>query len=60
MYAGASILLIATPITLGSWISIPFALPVILVVVVRTLDEEKFLAANLPGYTRYCQKVHYR
>jgi protein-S-isoprenylcysteine O-methyltransferase Ste14 len=60
MYAGASILLVATPIALGSWVSIPFALPVILVVVVRALAEEKFLTANLPGYTEYCQKVHYR
>jgi protein-S-isoprenylcysteine O-methyltransferase Ste14 len=60
MYAGASILLVATPIALGSWVSIPFALPVILVVVMRALDEEKFLTANLPGYTEYCQKVHYR
>ena len=60
MYAGASVLLIATPIGLGSWVAIPFALPVILVVVVRLLDEEKFLAANLSGYTEYQKKVHYR
>ena len=60
MYAGASVLLIATAIGLGSWVAVPFALPVILVVVVRLLDEEKFLAANLNGYTQYQKKVHYR
>ncbi len=59
MYAGASVLLVATPVALGSWISIPFALPVILVVVIRLLDEEKFLAANLSGYQEYRQKVRY-
>jgi len=60
MYAGASVLLIATPIVLGSWVSIPFALPIILVVVVRAIDEEKFLSTNLAGYTEYCEKVKYR
>jgi protein-S-isoprenylcysteine O-methyltransferase Ste14 len=60
MYAGAFLLLLATPIALGSWIGILFALPVMLVIVVRLLDEEKFLAANLSGYEHYRQKVRYR
>jgi protein-S-isoprenylcysteine O-methyltransferase Ste14 len=60
MYAGASVLLLFTPIALGSWVGIPFAIPIILVVVVRLLDEEKFLAANLAGYEQYRQKVKYR
>jgi len=60
MYAGASVLLLFTPIALGSWVAIPFAIPIILVVVVRLLDEEKFLSANLAGYDEYRQKVRYR
>jgi protein-S-isoprenylcysteine O-methyltransferase Ste14 len=60
MYAGAFLLLLFTPIALGSWIGILFAIPVMLVIVVRLLDEEKFLAANLRGYEEYRQKVHYR
>jgi protein-S-isoprenylcysteine O-methyltransferase Ste14 len=28
--------------------------------VARLLDEEKFLAANLPGYEEYRQTVRYR
>ena len=59
MYAGASVLLLATPVALGSWVAVPFALPVILVVAVRLLDEERFLTANLPGYSEYCQSVRY-
>jgi len=59
MYSGASVLLLFTPIALGSWVALPFAIPIILVVVVRLLDEEKFLLANLSGYKEYCQKVHY-
>jgi protein-S-isoprenylcysteine O-methyltransferase Ste14 len=60
MYAGASLLLIFTPPALGSWVALSLALAVILVVAVRLLDEEKFLAANLSGYEQYCQKVRYR
>jgi len=60
MYAGAGILLIFTPVALGSWVAIPFPLPLILVIVVRLLEEEKFLVANLPGYAEYQQKVRYR
>jgi len=60
MYAGASVLLIFAPLALGSWVGVPFALPVILVVVIRLLDEEKFLRTNLSGYEAYRQKVRYR
>ncbi|HLY29180.1 MAG TPA: isoprenylcysteine carboxylmethyltransferase family protein [Aggregatilineales bacterium] len=60
MYAGALLLLIFTPITLGSWVALPFVIPMIAVIVARLLDEEKFLAAHLSGYEEYCQKVRYR
>lgn len=60
MYAGASILLIFTPIALGSWVALPLAVLLILVVVARLLDEEQFLRANLNGYPAYCQKVQHR
>ena len=59
MYAGALLLVIFTPVALGSWVAVPFAIPLILVIVARLLDEEKFLKANLRGYDVYCQKVRY-
>jgi protein-S-isoprenylcysteine O-methyltransferase Ste14 len=59
MYAGAGLLVLFTPITLGSWLGIPFAILLMLVIVVRLLDEEKFLAAHLSGYTEYCKQVRY-
>jgi protein-S-isoprenylcysteine O-methyltransferase Ste14 len=59
MYAGAFLLLLVTPVALGSWIGTLFALPVMLVIVVRLLDEERFLAAHLQGYTEYRQRVRY-
>jgi len=60
MYAGASLLVIFTPLALGSWVAIICAIPLILVIVVRLLDEEKYLAANLNGYADYRQQVPYR
>jgi protein-S-isoprenylcysteine O-methyltransferase Ste14 len=60
MYAGAILLLIFTPLALGSWVAIPFPVPLILVVAARLLEEEKFLLANLSGYEEYRQKVRYR
>jgi len=60
MYAGALLLLLFTPLALGSWVALPFALPLLLVIVVRLLDEERFLVENLSGYAGYREKVGYR
>lgn len=60
MYAGAMLLMIFTPVALGSWVAVPFSLPLIMVIAARLLDEERFLKANLSGYQEYCQKVRYR
>jgi protein-S-isoprenylcysteine O-methyltransferase Ste14 len=60
MYAGAFLLLIFTAIALGSWVAIPFAIPLIAVIIIRLLDEEKFLQANLSGYKAYLERVRYR
>jgi len=38
---------------------VPVAL-LALAIIWRLLDEEKFLAANLPGYSEYRDQVRYR
>ena len=60
MYAGAILLVLFTPLALGSWVAIPVSILLILAIVARLLDEERFLQANLSGYIEYCQKVPYR
>ena len=60
MYAGAGLLLIATPLALGSWWGIPVGLVLCAVIVVRLFDEERQLAADLSGYEEYRRKVPYR
>ncbi len=60
MYAGALLLLIFAAVALGSWVAVPFALPLALVIALRLQEEEKFLQANLSGYAAYRQQVPYR
>ena len=60
MYASASLYLVGTPLALGSlWGFVPLAL-MILVLIWRLLDEERFLEKNLSGYTDYQSRVRHR
>ncbi len=60
MYLSTLLMFLPLPLILGSlWGLIPFALyPAI--IVVRILDEEKLLSAELGGYTNYKSKTKYR
>ena len=60
MYAGGSLLFIGTPLALGSFWGLLAFLIVLPALIWRLLDEEKFLAKNLPGYVDYCAKVRWR
>lgn len=60
MYSGAFVLLIGMPLALGSWWGLPVAALFPPVLAWRLLDEERFLAKNLPGYAEYMRKVPYR
>jgi len=60
MYAGALVMLIGTPLALGSWWGLFALLLISPVLIWRLLDEERFLRQNLPGYTEYQTKVKYR
>jgi protein-S-isoprenylcysteine O-methyltransferase Ste14 len=60
MYVGTLIMMIGTPIALGSYwalLAMLFALPVL---AARIEDEEKMLRQELDGYDDYMRKVHYR
>ena len=60
MYVGAILIFFATPLALGSWWAFIPAIIVSTMIAVRLIDEERFLAANLPGYDDYRRQVHYR
>jgi len=60
MYASASLYLLGTPLALDSWwgfVPIAAMLPFL---IWRLLDEERFLARNLPGYAEYQRQVRHR
>ena len=60
MYAGALLLFVGSPLALGSWWGLLLIVPMTAILIVRLLDEERYLVRNLPGYEAYCAKVRYR
>jgi protein-S-isoprenylcysteine O-methyltransferase Ste14 len=60
MYAGGLLYLPGMPLALGSYWGFLVFLAVLPVLIWRLLDEERFLAKNLPGYVEYCAKVRWR
>jgi protein-S-isoprenylcysteine O-methyltransferase Ste14 len=60
MYIGWLVTFSGVPLALGSWWGLFTILPVTLVIVWRLLDEETFLAGNLPGYSEYQNRMRYR
>lgn len=60
MYAGAVILVLATPLALGSYWSLLAALIALPALIWRLTDEERILRRDLRGYTDYCSQIRYR
>ncbi len=60
MYSGGLVMLLGMPIALGSWWGVLIIVAIIPALIWRLLDEEKFLARNLPGYVEYQNRVRYR
>lgn len=60
MYAVTIWLFLAIPVLLGSLYALLCFLPYIPVIVVRILNEEKLLSAELEGYAEYKKRVKYR
>jgi protein-S-isoprenylcysteine O-methyltransferase Ste14 len=60
MYATALVMLLGIPIALGSMWGVLVIVAILPALIWRLLDEEKFLAKNLPGYPEYQARVRYR
>ena len=60
MYLGAIVMLLGTPLALGSWWGLLIFILITIVIVWRLQEEEKFLSQSLSGYKEYCQKVKFR
>jgi protein-S-isoprenylcysteine O-methyltransferase Ste14 len=59
MYLGG-LLLLFTPLALGSYWALSFSLLLCIKIVIRISYEEKFLLKNLPGYKEYCETTIHR
>jgi protein-S-isoprenylcysteine O-methyltransferase Ste14 len=60
MYFGNVVLMIGTPLALGSYWGLLFIIPGLAVLATRILDEERALTLELTGYREYMQRVHSR
>ena len=60
MYMVTLVLFLSMPFVLGSLFSFFIMLVYIPIIVVRIINEEKFLEKELNGYTEYKKKVKYR
>ncbi len=60
MYFGNVVMMLGVPLALGSYWTLLFVIPGLLVLAARIRDEEQLLAKELPGYREYAAKVHYR
>jgi protein-S-isoprenylcysteine O-methyltransferase Ste14 len=60
MYASATLYLVGTPLALGSFRGLAVVVAMLPFLLWRLMDEERFLARNLAGYTQYQSRVRYR
>lgn len=60
MYSAALVMMISTPLALGSLWGLPIMLLAVPVLAARILDEEKVLTQELSGYREYREQVRYR
>jgi protein-S-isoprenylcysteine O-methyltransferase Ste14 len=60
MYTGALVMFVGIPPALGSWWGLLAVLAFLPAGRWRLLDEERFLAEALPGYSDYTERVRYR
>ena len=60
MYAGNLLRFPGVALALGSWWGLAVVLPLTLLILLRLLDEERFLRRDLEGYSDYCRKVPHR
>jgi len=60
MYTGFMLMILATPLALGSYVALLPALLLIPVLVFRIRDEERVLRQELSGYAEYCERTRFR
>lgn len=60
MYFGMAISLVASPLALGSYVTLPLFVLLLALLVFRLIHEERTLRTDLPGYAEYCERKRFR
>jgi len=60
MYSALLVLILATPLALGSFIALPAAALLVPVLIFRLIHEERTLRQELVGYSEYCLRTRFR
>ncbi|CAB3802192.1 hypothetical protein LMG28614_05564 [Paraburkholderia ultramafica] len=60
MYSSALLLLVGTPLLLGSWWGLAFVPVMVIGIGWRAVREERVLAEQLDGYAEYMERVRFR
>jgi protein-S-isoprenylcysteine O-methyltransferase Ste14 len=60
MYSAALVLVIGTPLALGSWWTLLVVPVAVCILYFRLVNEEKVLLRDLAGYSEYMHRVRYR
>ena len=60
LYSFSLVMFLFAPLALGSCVTVPALLLFTPIFVLRILNEEKVLRAELPGYTEYCARTRWR
>ena len=60
MYSGGLLVWLFFPLALGSYWAFAIGLFAFVMIIVRLIDEEKYLKKNLQGYNEYCEKTRFR
>ena len=60
MYLGATLMFVGGPLVTGAISALVVGLALVVLLAVRSLDEEALLTRELPGYAEYRRRVRYR
>jgi len=60
MYTGIVLTMLATPLALGSLVTLPLFALCVPLLIFRLIFEERLLRQSLPGYADYCQRTRFR
>ena len=58
--AGSLPVILGMPLALGSLWTVLLSVLLVAALLVRLVDEERYLVEHLPGYAAYCQRARWR